>query len=134
MNRKTIVAALLFGLIIGCSSMKIVNPMKAFDEANRGYRQAVSWSEYIVAATFVKNDDEEKLEAQIEHLNNFRVTAYESRAMTVVEDDVRVRQIVKISYFKKDDLVVKSIADDQLWEYDSEKRTWVLLTGLPKLK
>ena len=108
--------------------------MKAFDEANRGYRQAVSWSEYIVAATFLKNEDEEKLDAQIEHLNKFRVTAYESRAVTVVEDDVRVRQVVKISYFKKDDLVVKSIADDQLWEYDSEKRTWLLLTGLPKLE
>ena len=134
MNRTTIVIALLIGLIIGCSSLKIRDPMKAFDEANRAYRQAISWSEYVVAATFLKNEDEEKVEALIEHLNKFRVTAYEPRAMTVVEDDARVRQVVKISYFKKDNLVVKSIADDQLWEYDPEKHTWLLLTGFPKLK
>ena len=134
MNRTLVVAALLIGLIIGCSSLKIRGPMKAFDEANRAYRQAVSWSEYVVAATFLKNEDEQKVEAQIEYLNKYKVTAYELRTLTVVEEDVRIRQVVKISYFKKDDLVVKSMADDQLWEYDPELRTWQLLTGLPKFK
>ena len=134
MNRTLVVAALLIGLIIGCSSLKIRGPMQAFDEANRAYRQAVSWSEYVVAATFLKNEDERKVEAQIEHLNNYKVTAYELRTLTVIEEDVRIRQVVKISYFKNDDLVVKSMADDQLWEYDPELRTWQLLTGLPKFK
>jgi len=132
MNRTLVVAVLLIGLTIGCSSLKIRGPMHAFDEANRGYRQAVSWSEYVVAATFLKNEDEQKVEAQIEHLNKYKVTAYELRTMTVVEADVRIRQVVKISYFKKDDLVVKSMADDQLWEYDPELHTWRILTGLPK--
>ena len=36
----------------------------------------------------------------VEQLNQFKVTAYEPRTMTVVEEDVRVRQVVKISYFK----------------------------------
>jgi hypothetical protein len=62
------------------------------------------------------------------------VTAYELRALTVVEADVRVRQVVKISYFKNDDLVVKSMADDQLWEYDPELGAWQILTGLPQFK
>jgi hypothetical protein len=134
MNRTLIVAALLTGLIIGCSTLKIKDPMKAFDEANRAYRQAVSWSEYVVAATFLKKEDKEKVQEQIEHLNQFKVTAYELRTLTVVEADVRVRQVVKISYFKNDDLVVKSMADEQLWEYDPELGAWQLLTGLPKFK
>ena len=134
MNRKIVVAALLFGFIIGCSSIKIKDPMRAFDKANRAYRQAVSWSEFVVAATFLKDEDEKKVEKQIEHLNKYKVTAYELRTVTVVEEDVRVRQVVKISYFKTDDMVVKSMADDQLWEYDPEQRTWQLLTGLPELK
>ena len=134
MNRKIVVAALLFGFIIGCSSIKIKDPMRAFDKANRAYRQAVSWSEFVVAATFMKDEDEKKVEKQIEHLNQFKVTAYELRTLTVVEEDVRVRQVVKISYFKQDDLVVKSLADDQLWEYDPELGSWQLLTGLPKFK
>ncbi len=134
MNRTIVVAALLIGIITGCSSLKINDPLKAFDEANRAYRHAVSWSEYAVAATFLKDKDEEKVEKQIEHLNKFKVTAYEIRTLTVIEEDVRVRQVVKISYFKKDDLVVKSMADDQLWEFDPELRTWQLLKGLPKFK
>jgi len=134
MNRKLVVVVLLIGVIIGCSSLKIRDPLKAFDKANRAYRNAVSWSEYEVAATFLKNEEEGKVEELVEQLNQFKVTAYEPRTMTVVEEDVRVRQVVKISYFKKDDMVIKTMADDQLWEYDPELHTWHLTTGLPKFK
>ena len=81
-----------------------------------------------------KDEDDEKKEAQIEYLNNFKVTAYEPRALNVIEEDVRIRQVVKLSYFKRDDLVVKTIADDQIWEYDPEMYTWYLTTGFPKFK
>ncbi len=135
MNRTTIVIVLLIGLVIACNPKKLLkNPMKAFDDANRAYRQAISWSEFVVAATFLKKEDEEKREEQIEHLNQFKVTAYELRNITVIEEDVRIRQVVKISYFKRDNLVVKSTADDQLWEYDPEQHTWHILSGLPKFK
>jgi len=134
MNRASIVAVLLISVLVGCSSLRFNDPLKAFEEATHGYRQAISWSEFIVAATFLKNENETQVEEQIEHLNNFKVTAYELRTMTVLEENVRVRQVVKISYFKKNDLVVKSMADDQLWEYDPTQRTWQLTTGLPKLK
>ena len=134
MNRKLVVVVLLIGVIIGCSSLKIRDPLKAFDKANRAYRNAVSWSEYEVAATFLKNEEEEKVEKLVEQLNQFKVTAYEPRTMTVVEEDVRVRQVVKISYFKKDEMVIKTMADDQLLEYDPELHTWHLTTGLPKFK
>ena len=134
MKRALVGTALLIFLIVACSSLKINDPMKGFDEANRAYRNAVSWSEYYVAATFLKEEDEKKVEKQIEYLNRFKVTAYELRALTVVGAGVRVRQVVKISYFKKDDLVVKSMADDQLWEYDPQLGTWQILSGLPKFK
>ena len=135
MNRRIIVILLLIGLAIACNPIeKFRDPMKAFDDANRAYRQAISWSEFAVAATFLKEEDEEKKEEQIEHLNQYKVTAYELRTFKVVEEDVRVRQVVKISYFKTDDMVVKSMADDQLWEYEPKQHIWQLLTGLPDLK
>jgi hypothetical protein len=89
----------------------------------------------VVAASFLKsgNQDQPKLAADIEHLNNFKVTAYEPRFLKILEKDVRIRQIVKISYFKKNDLIVKTTSDDQLWEYDQEKSGWLLTTGFPKL-
>lgn len=130
---STIVAALIFGLAAGCSFLQIRDPMQDFEDVNRAYGRAITWSEYGVAATFLKTEDQNKVAADIEHLNQFRVTAYEPRLLTVLEKDVRIRQIVKISYFRKDALVVKSASDDQLWEYDPEKRSWFLATGFPKL-
>ncbi len=135
MNRKIIVIAILVGLVVGCSPKKILkDPMIAFNDASRAYRHAISWSEYEVAAALLKNVSEETKEAQIEHLNQFKVTAYEARAATVIEEDVRIRQVVRISYFRRDDLVVKSIADDQIWEFDPDLYTWFILSGFPKFK
>ena len=108
--------------------------MEEFYEANKVYSRAIRWSEYVVAATFLKDETEAEKTSQIDHLSNFQITEYEPRTISVVEEDIRVRQVVKISYFRKDNLVVKSIADDQLWEYDPEKNIWLIVTGLPQLK
>lgn len=136
MIRPMLMFALVISLVAGCSTLKIGDRMQDFEETSRAYGRAISWSEYVVAATFLKSgdQDQDKVATDIEHLNNFRVTAYEPRLLTIVEKDARVRQVVKISYFRKDNLVVKSIADDQLWEYDPEKRVWLLTTGFPKFK
>lgn len=134
MTRSTIVAVLAICLMAaGCGSLQLRDPMKDFEDVNRAYGQAISWSEYVVAATFLKSDDQDNVAAEIERLSNFRVTAYEPRLLKVLEKDVRIRQIVKISYFRKDNLVVKTASDDQLWEYDTQKSSWLLTTGFPKL-
>ena len=133
MIRPMLMFALVISLAAGCSSLRIRDPMQDFEDANRAYGRAIVWSEYIVAATFLKTEDQNQVAADIEHLNQFRVTAYEPRLLTVLEKDVRIRQVVKISYFRKDVLVVKSASDDQVWEYDPEKRSWVLTTGFPQL-
>ena len=133
MIRPMLMFALVISLAAGCSFLQIRDPMQDFEDANRAYGRAIVWSEYIVAATFLKTEDQNQVAADIEHLNQFRVTAYEPRLLTVLEKDVRIRQVVKISYFRKDVLVVKSASDDQVWEYDPEKRSWVLTTGFPQL-
>jgi len=134
MIRSTIVTVLAIVLMTaGCSSLRLRDPMKDFEDTNRAYGRAISWSEYVVAAAFLKSDDQDNAAAEIERLSNYKVTAYEPRLLKVLEEDVRIRQIVKISYFRKDNLVVKAALDDQLWEYDTEKSSWVLTTGFPKL-
>ena len=135
MIRSTFFTVVAIGLMAaGCSSLKITDPMKDFEDASRAYGQAVTWSEYVVAAAFLKSNDQGEKAVAIEHMNKFRVTAYEPRFLKVLEEDARIRQIVKISYFRKDNLIVKTISDDQLWEYDPERDSWVLTTGFPKLE
>ena len=131
--RPAIVLALVIVLAVGCSTLQIGDRMQDFEEANRAYGRAITWSEYVVAAAFLETENQNEVAAGIEHMSKFRVTAYEPRLVTVLEKDVRIRQVVKISYFRKDTLVVKSALDDQLWEYNPEKSGWVLVTGFPKL-
>lgn len=134
MIRSIIVITLMIGTTAGCSSMPVMDRMEAFEEASRAYGEAISWSEYDIAAAFLKTDNEDKVAAEIEHLKNFKVTAYEPRLMTVLEKEDHIRQVVRISYFKNDHLIVKSVRDDQLWEYNPPMRTWFLLSGFPKLE
>ena len=124
----------MIGTSVGCSSLPVMDRMEAFDEASRAYGKAISWSEYNIAAAFLKADNEDSVAAEIEHLKNFKVTAYEPRLMTVLENENRIRQVVKISYFKNNHLVVKSVRDDQLWEYNPPMRSWFLRSGLPKFE
>ncbi len=132
--KRDIMIALLIGMLWACSTLQIKDPMVVFSETNQAYSHAIRWSEYVVAATFLKDETDAEKTSQIDHLSNFQITDYEPRTISVVQEDIRVRQVVKISYFKKDNLVVKSIADEQLWEYDPEKNTWLIVTGLPQLK
>jgi len=134
MIRPALVVVLTIGLIAGCSTLKIGDRMQDFEETSKAYGRAIAWSEFDVAAAFLKSVDQTRTPVDIEYLNQFKVTDYEPRLGKVIEKDVRIRQVVKISYFKKDNLVVRSVSDDQLWEYDEDKSSWVLTTGFPKFK
>jgi hypothetical protein len=134
MIRPILMVALVISLTAGCSTLKIGDRMQDFEETSRAYGRAIAWSEYDVAAAFFKSGNQDQTMPDIDHLNQFKVTAYEPRLGTVLEKDARIRQVVKISYFRKDNLVVRTISDDQLWEYDADKGSWVLTTGFPKFK
>jgi hypothetical protein len=132
MIRPMLVVVLAISLMSGCSTLKIGDRMQDFEDTSRAYGRAIAWSEYDVAAAFLKSGDQDQTAPDIEHLNQFKVTAYEPRLVAVLEKDVRIRQVVRISYFRKDNLVVRTISDDQIWEYDADKSSWVLKTGFPK--
>jgi hypothetical protein len=134
MIRPALVVVMAIGLMAGCSALKIGDRMQDFEDTSRAYGRAIAWSEYDVAAAFLKAGDQNQTTSDIDYLNQFKVTDYEPRLGSVLEKDVRIRQVVKISYFRKDDLIVRTISDDQLWEYDADKSSWVLTTGFPKFK
>ena len=132
--RPALVVAMAIGLIAGCSTLNLRDRMQDFEDTSRAYGRAIAWSEYDVAAAFLKTGDQDQSASEIDYLNQFKVTDYEPRLGSVLEKDVRIRQVVSISYFRKDNLVVRTISDDQLWEYDANKKSWVLTTGFPKFK
>ena len=134
MIRSMLMVVLAFGLAAGCSTLKLGDRVQDFEDTSRAYGRAMAWSEYEVAAAFFKSGDQDQTAPNFDHLNQFKVTDYEVRMGSVLENGMRVRQVVKISYFRKDNLIVRTISDDQVWEYDEDKSSWVLTTGFPKFK
>lgn len=65
---------------------------------------------------------------------NIQVTEYEPSQIAVADDRRHVLQVVKISYFKLDDLRIRTIQDQQVWEFDSEQGAWFLKSGFPDFK
>jgi hypothetical protein len=60
-----------------------------------------------------------------------RVTDYAIRKTAVSENQNQIVQIVEVSYYRNDQMVVKSIRVKELWEWEPEAQKWELSSGLP---
>ena len=63
-----------------------------------------------------------------------KVTDYSIKKTAVSEDQTKVVQIVELQYYRNDRMIVQTIREKELWEWDSEKKIWELSTGLPKFE
>jgi hypothetical protein len=120
--------------LVACSSLSDIQRMDAFDETAKNYRRALEWSDFDLAASFLSPADEAALAAAIERMKAFQITAYDVKKLRVIDEHRRIEQVVDLSYFKKDSMVVLKARDTQLWEYDPEQDRWQLTSGFPQLK
>jgi hypothetical protein len=59
---------------------------------------------------------------------------YDVKQVDLAEDKRHVSQVVEIKYYQLDNVVIKTIRDEQLWEYDPKEKSWYLSSGLPPFK
>jgi hypothetical protein len=121
-------------LVMGCASFSDMQRMDAFDETVKEYSRALEWSDFDLASSFMRTDDEDALAASLENLKTIQITGYEVKKFRVLEEQRRIEQVVDLSYFKRDAMVVMRTRDVQLWEYDQEQDRWQLTTGFPEFK
>jgi hypothetical protein len=125
---------LLSILIASCGSIKDMKKMDKFEMATDGYERAIRWSDFDLASSFLKNQDDPDLAAQVENLKQFNVTSYKVKRFLPNADQTQILIIAEVQYFKKNGLIVKDISHRQLWEYDKDQKNWFLTSGLPALK
>ena len=116
-------------LIFGCANIenltKDFGKLEDFDVTSRAYSHHIRWSEWDDAAIFLKSTKED---------TEIKVTDYSIKKTAVSEDQTQVVQIVEVQYYRNDRMVVQTIREKELWEWDAEKKKWELSTGLPKFK
>lgn len=123
-------------LLVGCAQIQNFTKLDHFETTSRAYSHAIRWSEFEDAAIFLKSSegDSDSESPDPEFMKMIRVTDYIIRKTAVSEDQTRVVQIVDVTYYRNDSMIVKTIREKELWEWDAETQKWELTSGLPKFK
>ena len=108
--------------------------MEQLSEMTKAYEQAIRWSEFDYAMVFLKPSELEANPPDESFYKRIKVTAYKMKKTALSEDETQAIQIVEISYYKINNVIVKSITDHQLWEWDTKEKQWYLQSGLPDFK
>ncbi len=121
-------------LAVSCASVNEMKTKDKFEQVADSYELAIRWSDFDMASSFLKNQQDPEIASQIEHLKQFKVTSYTVKRFLPSADKLQVLIFADVQYFKKNGLIVNNITHRQLWEYDKEKENWFLTSGLPDLK
>ena len=125
---------LLTLLVVGCASVTDMTKKDKFEQITAAYELAIRWSDFDMASSFLKDQQDPELASQIEHLKQFKVTAYTVLRFIPSADKSQVLIIADVQYFKKDGLIIKNYGHRQVWQYDKDKDIYYLTSGLPELK
>jgi hypothetical protein len=121
-------------LVAGCVSVSEIKRMDKFEQISDAYEFSIRWSDFEMASTFLKDQQDPDIGVQLENLKQFNVTAYTIKRFVPSADKSQVLIIADVQYFKKNGLIVKNYSHRQLWQYDEDKENWYLTSGLPELK
>jgi len=125
---------LLLMLVASCASVIDMKKMERFEKVSHAYELAIRWSDFEMASSFIKNQEDPDLAAQIEHLKQYKVTSYEVKRFLPSAEKSQILVFADVQYFKKDGLIVKNYSPRQLWNFDPDQENWFLTSGLPDFK
>ena len=128
---RTLALVGLAVLLAGCPQNKKSTDLS---ETLNQYETIVRWAQWDAAADFISLEYQEKhpiTNLELERLRLFKVTAYNLRSSTPVDDGNGMIQIVEIRLFNKNQARERSIIDEQHWQYNEERKRWLLNSGLP---
>ena len=121
-------------LISGCGTLAQQRKMEQLNQTTRAYEQAIRWSEFDYAMIFLQPSEREANPPDESFYKRIKVTDYKIKKTAFTDDETQAIQIVEISYYKTDNMIVKSFSDHQLWQWDTTDKRWYLKSGLPDFK
>jgi hypothetical protein len=120
-------------LALGCASLKEYQKTKSFDETIRAYGDALQWSDFHAAQTFLKISPSEE-SPNLDDLKPIRIVNYDIQQSYPSGDKQRIHRVVTITYYRSDESVVKELTHNEVWEYDEMSERWLLTSGFPEFK
>ena len=126
----TLLIFLISPWLIMCASFSDRGKLDSFEQTVKHYRRAMLMSAFE-QAKYLSTSDAPKDPTK---LKNFHVVSYNLKKIKFSNDKSKVYQTVEIKYYRVDSMRQKIIRDKQEWDYNSESKKWVLISGLPQFK
>jgi hypothetical protein len=118
-------------LLSGCASTFDFRRQDTFEERVRQYGNLIRWSDFEAAEYFLAPDSSGN---RPKAPTDVHITDYQVKVTVVSEDARKAGQTVDITYFKSGSLRVKTLTEQQVWEFDDVRNDWYLKSGFPAFK
>jgi hypothetical protein len=118
-------------LFAGCASVFDFRREEVFEDSAKRYGRLIRWSDFENAKAYLApapSGTDTPLPTSV------RVTDYEVKQMAYAEGKRQVVQVVDISYYLTKDPRIKTLKDQQLWEFDSDRSVWLNLGPRSRLR
>jgi hypothetical protein len=134
--RKPLLTLFVLGMLIaGCVAINNMRRLDRFNEIASDYKLAMRWSDFETVNSYRKDRKEDDSFEKIEKLKDtIQVISYDVRDLTVSEDNLEVRQVVEIHYYRLDSMIEKTLKAVEVWEYVEPPGKWTLKGELPGFK
>ena len=98
------------------------------------YAHEVRWGQLEALSSYLKPDMVDEQKDVAVDPQNIRVTNYEVLRRVHPGEENQVSQTVRIEYLFRDRQVVKTLIDQQLWEYIPDSKDWQRANPIPVFK
>ncbi|WP_456406429.1 hypothetical protein [Thiolapillus sp.] len=128
--------ALLSGLLLGgCGTVSKARKNQSMKMRLAEYAHEVRWGSLEALPSYLAPDLIDTQDEIARDPANIRVTGYEVlRNPMPAADENQISQTVKIEYLFRDRQVVRSLVDQQQWEFNPENNDWVRINPIPVFK
>lgn len=120
-------------LVSGCAYLETNSRMQQFDDLQRGYARAMTWSE-LDAAYSVTRAAQKRAQADGSTFKDIKVTSYEVASQKVEESGKTIRRIAQIRYAHIERMVEHKLTVEEEWRYSEDHKRWVLESGFPQFR
>ena len=125
--RRSILFVLAVALLAaGCASTFDFRREEVFEDTVRAYGRLITWSDFGTASGYLAPDAENKTIPK-----GVRVASYDFKQLIYAQDKLTAVNIIDISYYRESDMRLKTIMDQQLWQFNTAKQAWQLKSGFP---
>ncbi|MGV6827002.1 MAG: hypothetical protein ACWA5Q_08490 [bacterium] len=119
--------------LTGCKAYEEKKETQLLENRVKTFGQALRWGHMQDAYGYIKLPEGEKIELP-KDIDNIRVTHYEDFIPVYQISETKAFATHKIDYVLMDRQVVKSITDEQIWEFFEDEKNWFRTNPMPKFE